>query len=222
MPRKLWLITLSIVFFFNLHLPEALAFSVVELKDVAFSYRPEAEPFFVVETAKMRNSSNGFIDKYKELEAYNRIYKEIGGQDMDFDLWTAQGGAGPKQFRIRARVKNYGNQVSTPLPITITLMAKVGAYFVDQQAYMVDQEHLQNTAKWVKMQTIQNTVPVLAGGETYDFFSEPVMFGSYLLSLEHQFPVALKATVQLNSLKDTKTVEIPVNGNHFALEDLQH
>lgn len=199
----------------------ARAFTVVEVREVAFSFYPEAEPHARLEMAEVRSNNSGYIYKRQELEAYRRVLETQPGELRDFDTWNAQGGPAPRIFRIRVQVKNYGNEPSGETPVNVLLMAKVGEFLVDQEAFMVDQAHLHNTAKWATVQTLSGVIPPLAQGETFDYYSEPVMFGAYLLGLKHQFPVALQATATLPQSSSTKTLEIPVKIDHFALEDLQ-
>lgn len=219
MTRWRWMILLFAIIL-TLLILRAFAFTVVELKDAAFSYRPEAEPVFIAESTRLRNQNNGFINRQQELELYHRIVQSSDATDMDLDTWSSTQGKAPRQFRVRVRVKNYGDQASVETPVTIKLFAKVGEYYVDQSAFMVDQQHLASTAKWVPVQTLQGHIPVLARNEDYDYFSDPVMFGAYLHSLKNRYPTQLKAEISLLQTKAHKTIILPVQASHFALEDL--
>jgi hypothetical protein len=226
MTQPRWLAHLSGIFFFmfmTVFMMSAFAAkNDVEIREISFSYRPDTEAYFALQVADIRTRSNGIINKQAELDAYKQIYQSSDGTDVDFKTWTATtGSTAPKAFRLRLKLRSYQPEATTEIPITITMYAKVGEYFVDQKTYMVDHEHLKKTAKWIPFQTIEGAIPVLAGKEVYEYYSDPVLFGDFLLSIKHQFPVAVKAEVKLTNPDIIKSLEMPVNASQFALEDLQ-
>ncbi len=219
MTRRRWLILLFAIIL-TLFLLKAFAFTVVEVKETAFSYRPAVEALAKLEGASLKIKRNGMSSRQEELELYHRLYAENPGTEQDLTAWSVRGGASPDEFSVRVKVRNYGDEASAEIPVTVNVSAKVGEYFVDQQAFMVARQHLTDTARWEPLQTVNCTIPILAPNQSYDVYCGPITFGAYLHSLENRFPVRLKAEILMNGKPTGKPLEIPVNPDYFAVDQL--
>lgn len=220
MTRRRWLIFLFGVILVLFILRAFAADRDVEIRQLSFSYCPDVEAFSALEILRVRNKNSGYIKTEQELDAYQDIYQATKGQDVGFNTWSPQIGTAPKLFKLRVRLRNYSREASGEIPITTRLYAKTGDYLVHQQTFLVDEKHLWKTAKWVPFQVIEGVVPRLASQESYDYLVEPVRFGHYLATLRHQFPVALKAVVELKNPKTTRIIEMPVQADSFAVKNL--
>ncbi len=224
MNRRRWLIFLFgvILVLFILKALKSFGATPLNIDGAAFSYKPDIDAYYFTQITKLSTQNNGYIDKHQELEIYHKLYQTHQGTHQDLTAWNEAVGTSPQEFSIRLRLYNNSINASHETPVTIAIDAKVGEYYVDTKAFMVDQKHLEKTARWIKCQTIHDKIPMLGSEETYTFYSKPLYFGAYLLSLKHQFPVAIRAKITLSGSKMAKVIEIPVYSDHFALEDLQH
>lgn len=198
----------------------AQAFTIVEMKEASFSYRPAAQTEYALQRGTLPQPAQG-SRRQSENSLYQALDEKFAVGEADLKAWQAQGGASPKRFRIRLKVKNYGNEASRPTPVMINLSLKTGDFLVDPDTLLVDHDYLAKTAKWQPWQTLTGTIPVLASNEWFTYFSEPIALGDYLLTLKNSYPVRLKAKILLkNGENQTCMLELPIVPDIFALDAL--
>lgn len=194
----------------------AEAFTAVELKEAAFSYRPEAGPYYALESQTIRNRNNGTLTRKQAFELYQKL-DACYPLEQDLNSWDAANGVSPLVIRVRAKVKNYGNEASKEIPVKITLWGKLGEFYVNPRTLLVDELYLKRSAQWTLLETQSLTIPILGNNEWYTLLSRPIPLGGYWLTWKNRFPVALKAQVQLPTTGASKTFEIPVYPGPFAV-----
>ena len=212
---------LAVLMFFGmgpLLIGTAQAFSSVDLKAFVFSYQTDAEPFYRLEKTKQYGRTGNSIVSHQP-DFYDQT-SENKGMDKDLTSWNPSSvGPGPDVFRVRLRVHSFGNEASKPLPVRIVLYAKVGKSYVDQKAFLVDQDYLQRTAQWRRFGVLHGNLPVMAPNEMLDYFSPPIQWGHFLSTLQDEQPVALKAVLYLDGKPAGHSIQIPVSTGHFAMDD---
>ncbi len=220
MDRRRWLILLFAIIL-TLFILKAFAFTAVDLKESSFSYRPEADTYALLEKlGKRPQPQSGGLFAADQVDTITRVYQDPAATDVDLKHWTAKGGASPRQFRIRLKLRNYGNEASRPQSLKIIVSAKVGEYYVNPQSFLVDYDHLKKTAQWQEIQQMTDQIPVLAPNQTLNYFSETIPFGDYVNAMPNHHPFSVKAAIYLNQAKTPKVIEIPVTPHHFALKQL--
>ena len=195
-----------------------LAYGALEFTEAAFTWRPEVEPLYQIKRLDMRNQYSGVIDLERELALYHELAKPDQA-NMDLFAWHAKSGPAPLEVRVRLLAKNTQGQLSKPQPVRITLYGKTGLYKVDPTTLLVDMAFMRRTARWKSLGQLKGTIPVLAPSEVYTWISDPYLLGQYLARHRSEFPLALKAVVQLGAA-GSKTIQIPMTPDHVALEQI--
>ncbi len=181
----------------------------LSLQETTFTYRPEAHPFYLETLQVLRNKNSGHLHPNEERQAYEAAYNSVKGTDIELDAWIDKSQAAPLMFQVQTTIKNKGIDPSRETPIRIELMALLGQVSRESESFLVDEEHIRHTAKWVCFQVQRGSIPMLAKNERYRFTSSPIAFGTYLSQLKNQFPIALKAVVTLEN-QAKEVIEIPV------------
>jgi len=196
----------------------ASAYSHVEIIGAQLVYYPQVETQYALQLGQLKNKQSGFVSKDAEWQLYQRISETTYGSPTPLTAWNQQVGSAPLRFFVQLVVKNYGNQVSPPLPVSVAVSAKTGTFLVRPDTLMVDRPALRRTAKWEAVSTLRDSLPTLAPNEKLTFQSKAIDLGRYLVPLNQRFPVILRANVAFGDQQ--RTLDIPVMPPPVALHDL--
>lgn len=186
------------------------------IEHVEFLYRLDEEARYVDLKTQYQSRTRGKLPE-KEAESLALEAFEKASVEKPFTHWRYQGGPDPNVFLIKAHLYNQSSQARLNTNLSATIRAKIGELLVNPKLLLVDFSHLQQTAQWQTIETVQKEVPVMITGEEILVEISRFELLKFLNAHPNQWPTEIEVTVSSPDAANSATETLKLTPDHFSV-----